>query len=205
MVRGARHTVVLLLAVITVSLTSCGKKVLSPEELTAFVSNEENGYVQKYESNGTVVAVTYRPTDLLVHQEVGDRPTTAKTIDSLRNKYGKQYYFILSLSHDNKEALHQVGDQYSEMVNTLSFRMGEYVTMTTAASDTIPVGDFMLNRTFGMSTSTDVLFVFDREKSKGQEWVQFNLNEFGLGVGNQRFRFKTKDLEDAPGIDFKIK
>lgn len=188
------------------TLVSCGKQLLSSEELSAYVSDEEHGYTQKFESGGTVVSVTYRPTDLLVHQETGDEPTSAGRIDSLRQKYGQYYYFVLSLSHNNKEALHQVGqEQYSDMVNILSFRMNEFVTMTTAASDTIPVGDFMLNRTFGMSTSTDLLFVFNREKVKGKEWVQFNLNEFGLGVGNQRFRFKTKDLDEAPLIDFKLK
>jgi hypothetical protein len=194
-------------AVVTLLFTvSCKEKVLSPEELSAYVTDEENGYTQKSVTGETVISVTYRPTDLLVHQEVGDEPADAKTIEALREKYSPYYYFILSLSHNNKEALHQAGaDQYSDLVSTLSFRMSEFVTMTTAASDTIPVGDFMLNRTFGMSTSTDLLFVFNKEKSKDQDWVQFNLNEFGLGVGNQRFRFRTKDLEEAPTIAFNMK
>jgi hypothetical protein len=195
-----------LIAAAFLMLVSCKKTVVhSPEELTAFVGDEENGCIQKSVTGKTVISVTYRPTDLIVHQEIGEEPVEKKIIDSLRNKYSKYYYFILSLSHDDKEALHQVGDQYSDMVNTLSFHMSEFVTMTTAASDTIPVGDFMLNRTFGMSASTDLLFVFNREKSKDKDWVQFNLNEFGLGVGNQRFRFKTKDLEEVPTIDFKMK
>ncbi len=91
---------------------------------------------------------------------------------------------------------------YSDLVQTLSFRMSHYVTLTTAPADTIPVGDFMLNRTYGLSQSTDLLFVFNNEKVRGKEWIQFNLNEFGLGTGNQRFRFRTKDIETLPGIDF---
>jgi hypothetical protein len=79
--------------------------------------------------------------------------------------------------------------------------MNDFVTLTTA-QDTIPVGDFMLNRTYGMSNSTDLLFVFSRDKAKDKDWVQFNLNEFGLGAGNQRFRFRTNDIADAPGVDF---
>lgn len=80
--------------------------------------------------------------------------------------------------------------------------MGNYVTLTTASADTIPVGDFMLNRTYGLSQSTDLLFVFNKEETERAEWVQFNLNEFGLGAGNQRFRFKRKDLEDLPRLNF---
>jgi hypothetical protein len=111
--------------------------------------------------------------------------------------------FGRSMVHITKEALHQTTlDEYGDLLNTLSFRMHEYVSMTTAKQDTIPVGDFMLNRTFGMSSSTDVLFVFDRAKAKDVDWVQFNLNEFGLGVGNQRFRFDVDDLENAPQVNF---
>jgi len=184
-------------------LWSCEKQTLTPEELSAFVADEENGYCKKSTVGPTTVTVTYRPTDLLVDQELGDEAATTLRVDSLRKKYDRYYYFILSLSSNEKESLHQTsGDQYSDLVNTLSFRMHDFVTMTTSASDTIPVGDFMLNRTYGMSSSTDLLFVFNKEKSKDQDWVQFNLNEFGLGVGNQRFRFSVDELEAAPKIKF---
>jgi hypothetical protein len=110
----------------------------------------------------------------------------------------------MSLSSNDKEALHQIAsDQYSDLVQTLSFRMSNYVTLTTSVNDTIPVGDFMLNRTYGMSNSTDLLFVFNREKTKDTDWVQFNLNEFGLGIGNQRFRFDMHTLENVPEVAFK--
>jgi hypothetical protein len=59
-----------------------------------------------------------------------------------------------------------------------------------------------LNRTYGLSSTTDLLFVFNKKKAAGTDWVQFNLNEFGLGLGNQRFRFSTMDLEETPQINF---
>jgi hypothetical protein len=184
---------------------SCAPGHLSKDELTAYIRDEEHGMKQSVTQGKTTVAVQYRPTDLWVAQELDGEPPQPAKIDSLRKKYDQYYYFILSLSRNNKEALHQVEqgfDQYSELVQTLSFRMPEYVTMTTSAQDTIPVGDFMLNRTYGMSSATEVLFVFSREKAVGQDWVQFNLNEFGLGVGNQRFRFKRSDLDAAPTLAF---
>jgi hypothetical protein len=72
--------------------------------------------------------------------------------------------------------------------------------MTTSASDTIPVADFILNRTYGLSSSTDVLVIFNKEKTIDQQWVQFNLNEFGMNLGNSRMRFKVKDLEGCPKL-----
>lgn len=191
------------LAFTLLGFVSCKPEYLSPKELEAYVAEEDHGCTKSASIGETTIAVTYRPTDLLVFQETGEEQVDAKKLEELRQKYSRYYYFILSLSHNNKEALHQTGgEQYSELVETLSFRMANYVTLTTAASDTIPVGDSMLNRTFGMSASTDVLFVFSREKAKEQKWIQFNLNEFGMGVGNQRFRFSTEDLEGLPKVDF---
>ncbi|MFZ6011385.1 MAG: hypothetical protein ACOYXT_13640 [Bacteroidota bacterium] len=177
---------------------------LTPEELNKFIVDEKNGLTQKAEINGYTATVTYRPTDLWIHQEAGLASDSAM-FNALNKKYAGYYYFILSLSRENKEALHQVEGgmgQYSELVQTLSFRMSEYVNLTTSAQDTIPTGDFMLNRTYGLSDATNLLFVFNKEKARGQEWVQFNLNEFGLGIGNQRFRFRTEDLEHAPRLKF---
>lgn len=197
------------LAVVILSvfgLIACKPDVLSPEALSAYVADGENGLQKSVSVGQTVINVTYRPTDLWVLQETGTGPIDATKIEALRKKYGQYYYFILSLSDQDKEALHQAsGEQYSELVQTLSFRMNEYVTLTTTAQDTIPVGDFMLNRTYGLNKSTDLLFVFSREQAIGRDWVQFNLNEFGLGAGNQRFRFRTIDLEEVPAIDFEYK
>ena len=194
-----------LCVVFVLVMFSCDRQALSSEELSAFVVNEEHGLKKSTEINNVNIAVTYRPVDMLVCQEIGEQKVEDQEVENLRNKYSQYLYFILSLSQDNKEALHHTGgSQYSDLVQTLSFRMSDYVTMTTAANDTIPVGDFMLNRTYGMSGSTDILFVFNKEKAKDSNWIQFNLNEFGLGVGNQRFRFNTADIERCPQMQFAV-
>jgi len=186
-------------------IAGCTSRHLSGEELTAFVADESHGLSKSVTAgNNVTVKVTYRPTDLWVYQEIGKHNATTQQIDTLRKKYSQYLYFILSLSANNKEALHQAAsDQYGDLVQTLSFRMNNYVTLTTSANDSIPVGDFMLNRTYGMSNSTDLLFVFTKEKAKGKDWIQFNLNEFGLDIGNQRFRFEMSDLENIPEVTFK--
>jgi hypothetical protein len=193
--------------VFTLFMVGCGNSAhLPPEKLSAFVIDEEHGLKKTAVLNGINTEVTYRPVDLLIYQEIDKQVVDAKEIENLRKKYNQYIYFVLSLLNDSKEALHQAGgSQYSDLVQTLSFRMNKYVTLTTAASDTIPVGDFMLNRTYGMSSSTDLLFVFNKEKTIGQDWIQFNLNEFGLGVGNQRFRFAMDDIEKVPEVNFTVK
>lgn len=196
----------LYLAVVCIVFFSCGQKELSPAALQSYIAEEDNGLNKSVAVNGTQVTVTYRPTDLWVHQEIEDEVISIPELDSLRKKYSAYYYFILSLSRNNKEALHQVSGMvaYSELVQAMSFRMPQYVTLTTTKQDTIPVGDFMLNRTYGLSATTDMLFVFNSAKAKDSKWVQFNLNEFGLGLGNQRFRFAIQDLEETPQLNFSI-
>jgi hypothetical protein len=183
-------------------LIGCKPKTFSTEkELIAYIQDERNGLKVTNDVGDYKVAVIYRPTDLLVKQEVGEKPAK-EAIEKARKKYQNYYYFILSLSKSGKEALDQSQGfgQYSEMVQKLSFRVPEFVNMTTSASDTIPLADFILNRTYGLSSSTDVLVVFNKEKTIDQKWVQINLNEFGMGLGNSRMRFKVKDLEGCPKV-----
>ncbi len=194
----------LYLAVILLfAITACQPEFLTKEELSAYVSDEENGLKKSVDLGNSRVEVLYRPTDLMVQQELGSEPADTSILRTMRGKYDGYYYFVLSLSNNNKEALHQTGGaQYSDLVQTLSFRMNDYVSLTTSAQDTIPVGDFILNRTYGLGSSTDLLFVFNKERALDKEWVQFNLNELGLGIGNQRFRFRVKDLQKVPKIKF---
>jgi hypothetical protein len=186
------------------ALYGCESKRLSQNQYTEYISDESNGLTKSVDIGNTTVGVSYRPTDLWVLQELGDSPMTEEKINDARKKYSPNIYFILSLTTDDKEALHQSGQQYSDLLQTLSFRMNEYVSLTTSSNDTIPVGDFILNRTYGMSGSTDILFVFNKEKAKDSNWIQFNLNEFGLGIGNQRFRFDINDIENSPQVEFAI-
>lgn len=174
------------------------------QQLIDFVRDPDNGLRQTQESNGITITVTYKPTDLLVSQELRNRTLDESGLLALRQKYEPYYYFLVSLSEGDKEALNTLKgmENYSDLVQTMSFRMGDYVTLTTNAADTIPLADYILNRTFNMSAATDLLFVFSRQRAEGKEWVQFNLNEFGLNTGNHRFRFLKKDLDQIPQINF---
>jgi len=195
-------------SVLTMSVQSCSApSYLSEKDLKAYLLDRDNGLSKEHVLKGNKSIVTYRPTDLLVLQEArGTTKVDSSTLARLQQKYQNHYYFILSLSKDNKEAEYQQQGmgQFSDLVQTLSFRMPEHVNMTTNSRDTIPVGDYIYPRTYGMSNASTLMFAFNKEKIKNTEWVQFNLKEFGLGIGNQNFRFKTSDLENTPRIKFEI-
>jgi hypothetical protein len=151
------------------------------------------------------VEATYQPTDLFVLRELGTAKADSTSLKRWFAKYGGHYYFILSISKNGKEAITATQmpyGEFSELLQTVSFRMGEYVNMTTAKQDTIPLADFIYNRTFGMASSSDVLMVFDKKKAANTDWVQINLKELGLGLGTQNFRFDRDRLDQVPNIDF---
>lgn len=177
-------------------------KSLPEKQLSEFVLNESNGLYQKKQTNGMDISLYYKPTGLLVAQEA-DEKTKPEEIEQLENKYGNYAYFILDIAAGGKNALYATSGSmgaFSENLQTLAFRMDQYVNLTTSANDTIPVADFIYPRMYGMSKSATVMFVFSKEKIDDSEWVSFNLNEFGMLTGDQQFRFKTKDIKTVPKL-----
>ncbi|MEO0554165.1 MAG: hypothetical protein AAF149_13240 [Bacteroidota bacterium] len=187
---------------------ACTRTYLSERELQAYIQESE-GLSKTKEYKGYQITVSYKPNDLLIAQELGGEQAKSFTqLTELKKKYQDYNYFILSLSKENKEALYKGGggyDQFSDLVQTLSFRMGNYVNMTTSGSDTIEVADYVFPRTYGMGTATNLMFVFNKKNTEDDEWMQFNIKEFGMGLGNKTFRFRRADLEHVPKIDFTVK
>lgn len=158
---------------------------ISSEELGKYISEEKDQLTRNVHVNNHLIQVTYRPDDLWIYQEAGGLTIDSATYNSLGRRYSDQYYFTLSPSLENVEALNPAKkglDQYGELMYTSSFRMDDHVRLITSGQDTIRVSGFVLNGTFGFSNSTDLPFAFDKNKDK--ETVSFNLNEFGLGIGN---------------------
>ncbi len=187
------------------ALSSCVKQKVSEEELKKFLRDTDNGLRQSITAGEFTVDATYQPTDLFVLRELGSTKADTASLKKWHSKYGGHYYFILSISKNGKEAVTPTQmpyDQFSDLLQTISFRMGEYVNMTTAKQDTIPLADFIYNRTFGMATGSDILMVFDKQKAKNTDWVQINLKELGLGLGTQNFRFERDKLDNVPMIYF---
>lgn len=185
-------------------LGSCTPKRLSQSALQQYVADESNGLMKSEQVKGLEVKIAYRPTDLLIAQEVGDRTPSVVELAQLEKRYGEAQYFILSFSRDNHEVLNpQEFGQYSELVQTLSFRMGQYVQLVSSRQDTLELSDFAFERTYGMAGSNSLLLAFSTKQLQlDWDWLQVNLSELGLGVGDLRFRFERKDLENVPRLEW---
>lgn len=182
-------------------VTSCVKDTVTEQELSKYVQEEQHGLKKTARVGSYNLSVTYRPSDLLVVQELAGRADTM-LLASLRQKYEKNYYFVLSIQKNGKEALPENdNNKFSEVLQTISFRMGDHLIML-MDKDTIPLADYSFTRTFGMSTSTDLLLVFEKKKGDTNQVVQINLDEFGLNLGNHSFQFDVADLENIPRIKY---
>ena len=186
-------------------LASCDSTTFdSKEELIEFITDSENGYLNKKQVQGYDFSLLYKPTDVLVHQELGDT-LDLKKVKALREKYKNQLCFTLSMSKNNQEVLNALArdkGEFGAMVNQLAFKMDRKVHLFTEKKDTIPMMDFIYPRMYGMSRSTDILFVFPKEKALESETLNFTIEDLGFYTGEIKFKIPTEKIKNQPQINF---
>ncbi len=204
--KGVRGMLKVILIVTGLLLTSCSTKTFdTSEELMQYIQQPENEYVYTKTVNGVDFSILYKPTDLLVDQELID-DAEASRVDSLRSKYGKYLYFILSMSKNNQELLSNVAgnkQQFGAMVNQLAFGMEQKVHLYTPKKDTIAMADYIYPRMYGMSGSTTMLLVYPREEDiKNEEYLNITIEDLGFYTGEVKFKIPTGIINNELKINF---
>jgi len=190
-------------------LMSCDSKTFDNEkELWTYLKDEKNGYIQHKNVNGYDFTLLYKPTDLLVKQELGDSKdakTNSALVKKLRTKYKQFMYLTLSMSKNNQEILSTAPknrNEFGAMVNQLAFGMSEKVHLYTQEKDTIALLDFVYPRMYGMSRSTDILFVYLRdEEHLASEYINFTIEDLGIYTGEIKFKIPPKNIKNEPKLD----
>jgi len=186
-------------------LFSCNETFETAEEMNNYIRDEDNGYYYKKTISGIDYILQYRPTDLLVNQELVNNNNNIQ-VDKLRKKYNKFLYFTLSMSKNNQELLNSVAQdkaKFGQMVNELAFGMEEKLHLYTPTKDTLALTDFIYPRMFGMSNSTSIMIVYPREsKSLNEEYLNFVVEDLGLDTGDIKFKLDTKALLNEPQLRF---
>ncbi len=188
-----------------ISITGCGSpEQLKEKQLKAYVNSADSGLTLEREVNDLTIKIQYRPNDLVVAQELRAKqgPTLAD-LNEARKKYGSVQYWVMSLSEHGEEPLNKIkGDpaHFNEVLQNLSFKMDQFVHLTTEDLDTIPLIDFMYSRTFGSSSANSVLLAFPSERITGKGDLYMHLSDLGFGTGKQRFQFLAEDLERVPSL-----
>ncbi len=202
--RMLKITVIIIVVSVIYSCTT--KTFDSSEELMHYIQQPEHEYVHTKMVNGVDFSILYKPTDLLVDQEVTE-DAEASRIDSLRSKYGTYMYFTLSMSKNNQELLSNVAgnkQQFGAMVNELAFGMEQKVHLYTPQKDTIAMADYIYPRMYGMSGATTILFVYPRDKKiEKEEYINITIEDLGLYTGEVKFKIPTEIINNEPRIKFK--
>jgi cbb3-type cytochrome oxidase subunit 3 len=189
----------LFLILIVASFFSCNRKKFTKQSLNSYI-NHSAALNKEQEINGIKVRLKYIPHQLLVWQELGNAQTMdSSKINEIQKKYSGRYYFRLSYSKNNKEVIRQLGsyDRYSDLLQVMSFEMGKYITLYTDKRDTLPLGDFIFDQEYGMTNANNLLLAFNQEKSKSSNTIDIDVSEFGLGIGNTRFEFNKRDIDEV--------
>lgn len=186
-------------------ISSCSPTFETTEEMNDYIKEEDNGYHYQKTVADVDYVLQYRPTDLLIKQELGNN-TDPKQVEKLRKQYGQYLYFNLSMSKNNQELLNGVARdkaKFGQMVNELAFGMEEKLHVYTPTKDTLALADFIYPRMYGMSNSTSIMIVYPRDpKYLEQEYLNFVIEDLGLDTGDIKFKLKTKALLKEPQLDF---
>lgn len=177
----------------------CAAKPLSMDELDEYIGDESHGLIKKEHVDEWVVSVSYLPSYTLAFQQVEGDSYSSSQVDSVIAAFSPYYYFRLRLE---QEGAATTLDQRRDLLPVLAYHLDEYVLMTSSSHDTVRVADFTLNRSFGLSKMTEVLFAFDKTKLVGKDYITFSLYEFGLRTGKLRFKFLSKDIQSIPRVSF---
>lgn len=187
-------------------VSACGPKSFdSKEALLIYLKDIDNGYHFQKSVNGIDYSLTYRPTDIMVAQSIGDGHHRGE-VDKLREKYADYLYFNLSMSANGRELLSQnLGGraEFGAMVNQLAFGMADKVSLIGQKRDTMALLDYTYPRMYGMGASTDMLLVYEKKAdAMQQDYLLFAIRDLGYGTGEVSFRIDTKKIKQQPQLNF---
>jgi glucose dehydrogenase len=195
----------LLVMLLLLIFSSCSKTFDSQEEMNAYLLDEDNGYNYKKTVAGVDYVLQYRPTDLMVKQELSDKIDAAQ-VDKLRQKYNKYLYFNLSMSKNNQELLNNVASdkaKFGQMVNDLAFGMEDKVHLYTPEKDTLAMTDFIYPRMYGMSNATSIMVVYPRDSEfMNRDYLNFVIQDLGMDTGDIKFKINIDALQNEPQLQF---
>lgn len=193
-----------LLFFILQALLACSPKQLEEQALQAYIRDPDNGLTQQMTVNGTSVRLTYRPTDLLVAQEIKAQSVNSeKQIDSIRSYYQGRAYFIMHLSKNGQEIESQYLQNqvvYNQVLQYFNYGLASDIELvTTAGKRAKPLGQ-VYSRMFGSTNVTSLMLVFDRSELDDTDKFKVVFNGAKLGIGKCSFPFEYSAMNKIPSL-----
>ncbi|MCR5886651.1 hypothetical protein LRS06_02445 [Hymenobacter sp. J193] len=187
-----------------VALGACSSPV-EEAAYRAYLQDPAHGLVQSAEASGMHVQATYRPVELVLHQELGENAAASARLDSLRQAYAGKTYCTLTFSANGQDLESHTANHGGDMAQTVAYLntgIGAvtYLVPTAQPHDSVPALLANYSRGFGTTGHSTVLLVFDTARLPLQDGFTLALHDTYLGVGSARFPFKGEDLADLPQL-----
>ena len=181
-------------------LVSCGPSSLTEAELITYVNDKSNGLTHQKNIGEVTLQVTYRPSDLLVIQEI-ENVEDSLQVQRLREKYDQNLYFIFSMTIPGNDSNGSPGyvaapKNYRQK---LAFGMGEHIQLLTSG-ETLPMKDYVYNAGVGRTNTHSLLLVFDKNQALEKDRLTLQILEFGMGLGTQTFTFSSQKISATPKL-----
>jgi hypothetical protein len=187
---------------------SCNKHFSNIKELTRYMNDEKNGFVNTKTVNGIKYSVTYLPPLYLAMKDTlhGD---TVKLVDAMKD-YSNSRTFLLKMQDDKStgpDATTDINfkniqhfDDFLERFYSLNFKMDNLVELHTLQKTYSPVLSNAIN-TYGLSRELTTILVF-AENHRVAESDLFHSKEITLVFtddifdnGRLMFNFKQNQLD----------
>jgi hypothetical protein len=186
---------------ICLSLLACSRKEnVTREELIRYVNEKENGLIKRVEKGDLVLEALYKPTELILSQELINTSLAESEIDSMRQSMEKYHYLNLRIARNDLDvtlAYREDSKRYNAILSYLTFGIAQDLLLIDD-QDTVQAEQVMYVPSYS-GKSTDLVIVFKNNDTSCHS-VQLYLNDKFLGTGITEFVFKESDLKRVPTL-----
>ena len=194
-----------LIVLALLSIFACQEQqIVSEQELKDYILDPEHGLRKQKKKNEVDIEVIYRPTDLILAQQLDgitdekERSSTIKNFDTLS-------YFVIKLSRKGQEVENTYvsdNDKFVRVTNYLSSAIAGNIRMI-IEKDTLSALDAVYTRMYGAASATSVMAVFNTDVRKKNGTLKFFLDDTELGLGQNEFEFDLSDIKKTPTLNLK--
>ena len=184
-------------------LSNCSRS-MPPAEYRAWVADPTHGLIQTRQTQGVTVTCAYRPTDLLVLQEIATA-TSPITPASQARVYAGKTCCTLYLTRNRGEVENIfVNDpnMYGKALAYLNAGIAPTVYLATSPHDSVSALASMYLRQYGATGSSTVLLTFDTKHLDIAHGFTITWHDTFFGLGTQRFLFSANMLAAVPTVSY---
>lgn len=186
-------------------LTAACSASADPAQYRAYLADPAHGLTQTVAVAGTTITCAYRPAELLVWQEVGNRALPPAARDSVARAYAGKTYCTLTFTRHGQELENEYASQpqvRQQVLDYLHRGIAADAFLATAPNDSVPATASFYVQQHGLSGHSTVVLVFATPRRGATNGFHLALRGQALGLGRQRFFFPPRALAALPPLRY---